>query len=373
VPIVILIAISTYFISHYFFLIDMTKALMSSIAVLVISCPCAMGLATPTAVMAGIGRAAKMGILIKGGDTLEKFASTKNMVFDKTGTLTTGEFKIEQITCLDNEEEQKITDIVYNLELHSSHPIARSMRQKLKGKARPLELTNIVEQKGLGVSATGPNGVRFQIGSHAIASHLTKDDSHSIYILENDRLIGHLDIGDEIKEGAHSTVQLINNQGINTFLLSGDSNDKCKSVASEIGIQNYLSEQDPGQKLKAIENIMQQGNTAMVGDGVNDAPALGKATVGVSLGNATQVAIQTAQIVLLRDKDLNIVNEALLISRHTYLTIKQNLFWALFYNVVAIPIAAMGLLNPMVGALAMAFSDVIVIGNSIRLKTKKLN
>jgi len=372
VPIVILIAISTLLISHFVFLLDLTTALMSSIAVLVISCPCAMGLATPTAVMVGIGRAAKKGILIKGGDTLENMAGIKNMVFDKTGTLTTGAFKIENITALNNTEEQKIRDIVFSLEQHSSHPIARSMRRELKDQSHPIKLTQVEEQKGLGVTALGPNEDHFQIGSHAVAKDQTEDSTHSIYVLENDQLIGYIDISDQVKEGAINTIQLINNQDINTFILSGDLNSKCKTVAHEVGIKNCLSEQSPEDKLKAIERIMATGPTAMVGDGVNDAPALEKATVGVSLGNATQVAIQTAQIVLLRDRGIGSVNDALLISRHTYLTIKQNLFWALFYNVLAIPIAATGLLNPMVCALAMAFSDVIVIGNSIRLKTKKL-
>lgn len=372
VPIVILVAISTLLISHFVFQLDLTTALMSSIAVLVISCPCAMGLATPTAVMVGIGRAAKKGILIKGGDTLENMAGIKNMVFDKTGTLTTGEFRIEKITSLNNADEQKIRDIVFSLEQHSSHPIARSMRRELKNSGNPIELSNVEEQKGLGVTAIGPNGIQFQIGSYAVAKSLTDDGTHSIYVIENGQLIGYIDIADQIKIGAANSIQLINNQDINTFILSGDSTIRCKAVASELDIKKCLSEQSPQDKLKAIERIMKTGPTAMVGDGVNDAPALEKATVGVSLGNATQVAIQTAQVVLLKHNGIDSVNDALRISRHTYLTIKQNLFWALFYNVLAIPIAAAGLLNPMICALAMAFSDVIVIGNSIRLKTKKL-
>jgi len=372
VPIVILIATSTLLISHFIFQLDLTTSLMSSIAVLVISCPCAMGLATPTAVMVGIGRAARKGILIKGGDTLENMAGIKNMVFDKTGTLTTGAFKIKHITALNHADEQKIKDIVLSLEQHSSHPIAKSMRRELKDTASTMELSNVEEQKGLGVTATAPNGNRFQIGSHAIAKGQTDDSTHSIYIMENDQLIGYIDIADQIKEGAKKYIEHINNQDINTFILSGDLSNRCEAVASELGINNCHSEQGPEDKLRAIERIMETGPTAMVGDGVNDAPALEKATVGVSLGNATQVAIQTAQVVLLKDKGIGSVNDALLISRHTYLTIKQNLFWALFYNVLAIPIAAVGLLNPMICALAMAFSDVIVIGNSIRLKTKKL-
>ena len=161
-------------------------------------------------------------------------------------------------------------------------------------------------------------------------------------------------------------------QGIRTILLSGDRTQKCQELADELQMDMVYGEQLPQQKLNVIAKLGKQAPTAMVGDGINDAPALAMASVGISLGNASQIAIQSAQIILLKENDLNVINRSLQISKHTYLTIKQNLFWAFFYNVVAIPIAAMGFLNPMVGALAMAFSDVIVIGNSIRLKTKKI-
>jgi len=167
-------------------------------------------------------------------------------------------------------------------------------------------------------------------------------------------------------------IESLNRQNVKTVMLSGDTDKKCNEVAKALNINTVYSQQLPDQKLETVHRLNTEAPTAMVGDGINDAPALAKASVGISLGNATQVAIQSAQIILLKGNDLSVINNALQISRHTYLTIKQNLFWAFFYNVVAIPIAAMGLLNPMVGALAMAFSDVIVIGNSIRLKTKKI-
>ena len=161
--------------------------------------------------------------------------------------------------------------------------------------------------------------------------------------------------------------------GINTILISGDNRKNCESLAQKVNINKVYSEQSPAQKLALIEILTKEGSTAMVGDGINDAPALAKATVGISLSNATQVAINAAQIILLHNNDLSTLRHANLISKHTLLTIKQNLFWAFFYNIVAIPIAACGLLSPAFGALTMAFSDVIVIGNSIRLKTKKLS
>lgn len=387
VPVVVAIAVGTFFISHMVFDISLQKALMSSIAVLVISCPCAMGLATPTAVMAGIGRAAKRGILIKGGSTIEEFAKIKGIVFDKTGTLTTGEFKISNIECLNNISEKTIIDILYNLEQHSSHPIARSIVKEFREKASPLKFTEVIEEKGLGINAKDENGNSYRVGSYNIAKHLrirtlseaerTLSEAEmsvdaEIYVLKNDTLIARVNIADEIKSNAMEMFTSLKALNIKTILLSGDTAKKCAELAGKLKIDKVYSEKLPHQKLEIIDSLVNEAPTAMVGDGINDAPALAKATVGVSLSNATQAAIQSAQIILLKGNDLSVINDALQISKHTLLTIKQNLFWAFFYNVVAIPIAAVGLLNPMVGALTMAFSDVIVIGNSIRLKTKKI-
>jgi Cu+-exporting ATPase len=195
---------------------------------------------------------------------------------------------------------------------------------------------------------------------------------HNVYVLKNEVLIATVDLVDTLKENVQTAINDLQKQGIEPVLLSGDSRKKCEELAKKLNIKVVYSEQLPSQKLEIIEQLTKVNTTAMVGDGVNDAPALAKASVGISISNATQVAIQSAQIVLLKSNDLSQLNEAYLISKHTLITIKQNLFWAFFYNIVAIPIAAMGFLNPMVGALAMAFSDVIVIGNSIRLKNKKL-
>ncbi len=373
VPVVLLISFMTLTISFLVFDISFQQALMNSIAVLVISCPCAMGLATPTAVMVGVGRVAKNGILIKGGQTLEVFAGIKNIVFDKTGTLTTGAFKIKEINYL-NSNKSRVNSLIYNLEQHSSHPIAKSIIGQMESYDRENSLPKFIkieEQKGKGIIAEDESGNKFQIGSFDVASHLTKDESHDIYFVENEKLIATIDIGDDIKESAKETVKYLKSQGINSIILSGDKNEKVAATASALGIEKFYAEQDPEQKLNLIEKLSKEAPTAMVGDGINDAPALAKATIGVSLSDASQVAIQSAQIVLLKGKLENLA-KAFAISKHTLLTIKQNLFWAFAYNVVAIPIAAMGFLNPMWGALFMAFSDVVVIGNSIRLKTKKI-
>ncbi len=378
VPIVLGISILTFCINYFFvdFAISvdpLQEAIMRSIAVLVISCPCAMGLATPTAVMVGIGRAAKKGILIKGGSTLEEFAKIKNIVFDKTGTLTTGDFKIKKIESIEGVNEADVKEILFVLEQHSSHPIAKSIITELSGTIGTLKFINIKEEKGLGITATDEQNNTYQVGSYKIAAHLSSNDTHNIYVLKNNILIATIDIEDAIKMNAKEAITELQKQGITTIMLSGDNRKKCEDLAKKINIAKVFSEQSPSQKLEVIEQLTKNAPTAMVGDGINDAPALAKATVGISLSNATQVAIQTAQIILLKNNDLSMLTQAHLISKHTLITIKQNLFWAFFYNIVAIPVAAMGFLSPTVGALTMAFSDVIVIGNSIRLKTKKLD
>lgn len=382
VPVVLAISALT-FVSWYFFLFDLIEpnthfakapfSLMAAIAVLVISCPCAMGLATPTAVMAGIGRAAKTGILIKGGSTLEEFATVKTIFFDKTGTLTTGDFSIKGINVEPIANKEEIHNLIYTLEQKSLHPIAAALVKHLEKNARTLASLSIEEKKGFGMEAKDAEGNTYYLGSYRVAREITKDDSHSVYLIKNKTLIATIDIEDDIKANALEAVLALQQAGKEVVLISGDNKKKSEEVAARTGIKIVYGEQLPEQKLKTIEEFSARGKTAMVGDGINDAPALAKAHVGISLGGATQVAIHSSQIILPAGNDIKKVYEAYLISTNTLRTIKQNLFWAFFYNVVAIPIAAAGLLNPMVAALAMAFSDVIVIGNSIWLKSKKLS
>ncbi|MBT5273658.1 MAG: cadmium-translocating P-type ATPase [Flavobacteriales bacterium] len=367
VPVVLTISIATFFIGHYFFNIEIQDAFLRSIAVLVISCPCAMGLATPTAVMVGIGRAAKNGILIKGGDTLEKLASIKTIVFDKTGTLTTGKFIVSQFTVLDGDEDD-VKNIIYNIEQHSSHPIAKSLCNAFQENSSPLQLTNINEEKGISISAKIDENT-YTIGSSKIYA---TPKQHDLFVLKNNELIATINISDELKINTDLVISSLHKRGYTTTLLSGDKKEKCNQIASELGITTTYSEQLPQDKIVKIEELVSSNKTAMVGDGINDAPALAKATIGISLGNATQIAIQSADVVLLNNEDLSQLPQTMQIGKHTLLTIKQNLFWAFAYNIVAIPIAVMGLLNPMWGALFMAFSDVIVIGNSIRLRYKNI-
>lgn len=373
VPVVVGISILTFLVWYFAVGIDFKMALLNSIAVLVISCPCAMGLATPTAVMVGISRAARNGILIKGGQILELFAKAKHIVFDKTGTITTGDFTIESIQLFDEDiKEDEVKSLLLSLELYSSHPIAKSLIKLLKGKVKMLSLLEIKEEKALGMSGKDLDGNYYQLGSHKLLT-TPLDEDYSIYLFKNNALVAGIQLADELREDAFDTMKLFQSIGITPIILSGDKLSKVKEIALKCGVEHYYGEQLPEQKLAKIEELNLSGDTIMVGDGINDAPALAKATIGVSLSSATQVAINTAEVVLLNKTSLKAVWNAYNISTHTYLTIKQNLFWAFAYNVVAIPIAAMGFLNPMVAALSMAFSDVIVIGNSIRLRFKNIN
>ena len=371
VPVVVGIAILTIGVEYFFFSFEFKQAFLNGIAVLVISCPCAMGLATPTAVMVGVGRLAKNGILIKGGETLEQFAHVKNIVFDKTGTLTTGEFQIKKIEYFG--DEAFINGIIYFLEKHSSHPIAKSLVAHF-AKIPHVDFSQadmtVREEKGVGVTGTSVEGDSYQIGSSRILNGAQQRDG-DIFLLKNGKLLASIKIEDTIKAGAPSLVDYLKQQDVHTVILSGDKKEVTKEVADDLKIAEYHGEMLPGQKLEVIEKLNHENLTAMVGDGINDAPALSKAAIGISMSNGSEVAISSAQIVLLNGH-LDHLQKAMQISKATLQTIKQNLFWAFAYNVVAIPIAALGYLNPMWGALFMAFSDIVVIGNSIRLSKRKI-
>lgn len=370
VPIVIGVAILTFLLAYFAFDVSFRQSLMNAIAVMVISCPCAMGLATPTAVMVGLGRSAKNGVLIKGGETVEEMSDLDYMVFDKTGTLTSGNFSIRAMHSELTEAET--ASIVLGLENHSNHPIARSLVNILKEKAtKKIIFTDVKEEKGVGMKGVDSDGNTYQIGSKQLVDTEYAHE-YDIFLLKNDLPVAKIAIEDELKPDALDLIKILKERRITPVLLSGDRKEKCAALANKIGIQEVYAEKLPHEKLTIIEGLKQKGKVAMVGDGINDGPALTTANVGISLGNASQVAIQSAKVVLLNN-DLKSIITLLRIGKHTLLTIKQNLFWAFFYNIFAIPLAALGFLSPMLAALAMACSDVVVIGNSIRLKYKKLS
>jgi Cu+-exporting ATPase len=369
VPVVLLISLITFLVTYFGGFEGLQTSLMNAIAVLVISCPCAMGLATPTAVMVGLGRAAKNGILIKGGDTIEAVANTKYVVFDKTGTLTTGKFHIHDLKVEDGADLEAVRGIITAIEERSNHPIAKSLVNELKALPQTkLILRNAQEEKGLGMRAEDVEGNTYFLGT----GKSTIESDFNIALYKNQVLLAQIAIEDTIKPEAAGLITKLKAMDIVPVLLSGDKANRCKKVADILGINEVHAEKLPDEKLTVIDVYKKKGKSVMIGDGINDAPALTKADVGVSMNDASQIAIQSARVILL-NTDLQSVIQFLQISKHTLITIKQNLFWAFAYNVVAIPVAALGFLNPMMGAFTMAFSDVVVIGNSLRLKRKRLN
>ncbi|MBP6432246.1 MAG: cadmium-translocating P-type ATPase [Ferruginibacter sp.] len=368
VPLVIGIAILTFLINYFAYNISSGNSLMRAIAVLVISCPCAMGLATPAAIAVGLGRGAKNGILYKNASALETFKDITQVVFDKTGTLTTGHFTITNFyTTI---EEDLFKQIVYSLEKFSNHPVATAIHTQWKT-TNLINWQHIEEIKGMGIKATDKEGNIFWAGSYKIVQGKTTDYNHNIFITKSDEIIGWIDVADEIREEAKVVMNWLKAKNIKTILLSGDRKEKCDIVATALNITEVIAEQTPEQKLEKITQLSANTPTAMIGDGINDAPALAKATLGISLSGATQIAMQSADVILLHH-GLKNLPQALGLGKHTYLTIKQNLFWAFLYNIVAIPVAAFGLLTPTVGALAMAMSDVVLAINSVRLFVKKV-
>ncbi len=368
VPAVITIALLTLLLNYYAFNISFGQSLMRAIAVLVISCPCAMGLATPAAIAVGLGRAARNGILFRNASCLESFKTIRQVVFDKTGTLTTGQFSIGKFHSVI--DEQAFKQIAFSLEKFSAHPMAKAIVAEWKT-SDLIRWKNIEELKGLGIRATDMEGNVYEAGSGKILPPGLTSEVHNIFLLKNGNLLGWIDVKDEIRPEAAEVVAWLHSKNINTYILSGDHHDKVKDVAGRLGITNIIAQQTPAQKMEQIEKLNRQMPTAMIGDGINDAPALAKATLGISLSDASQLALQHADVILL-NHGLKNLPEALGLGKHTFLTIRQNLFWAFAYNIVAIPIAALGFLTPTFSALAMGFSDLVLAANSVRLFVKKV-
>lgn len=368
VPAVIGVAALTFVITVLVLHLSLENAILNTIAVLVVACPCAMGLATPTAVAVALGKAAKEGILIKGASTMEAIVGIKNIALDKTGTLTTGSFSLKNINTLNGLTKDEVENIVFSMEQYSSHPIAQSISASLKNKANLISLQGVEENEGLGLKATDEKGHKYVIGSYKIAEKLTPESEHSVYLLRDNELIATIDMEDTLRNHAKQAIEGLRQQGIHIVMISGDKEEKCREVAEKLGIDEVHAEQLPYQKLDEISRLVKTAPTAMVGDGINDAPALAISNVGVSLGAATKIAMQSAQVILLGDNDLSQLPKVFSISKITLRVIKQNLFWAFLYNIIAIPLAASGIISPMLGALAMSFSDVVVVGNSLRLK-----
>ena len=369
VPVVLGVSAITFLLSYFAFGISLEASIMSSVAVLVISCPCAMGLATPTAVMVGLGRSAQEGVLFKGADSMERLASVKTVVFDKTGTLTTGQISVSLIDYDPTFDQSEVKSVTLGLEMHSSHPIAKSVTEMLKADTIAKALQNMKEEKGNGMKGEDTEGNTWMIGSSAT---FNSDKNGDLFLTKNGEWVASFALEDTIRKEAKAMIEFLHRNDIETVILSGDSEAKTNEVAAELGIKTTHWQKTPEQKLEILKEYVKTAPTAMVGDGINDAPALTQATVGISLSQGTQVAIEAADVVLLENYGIGQLERAYRMGQETVRTIRQNLFWAFFYNVIAIPVAAFGLLNPMVAAFSMAFSDVVVIGNSIRFKFRSV-
>ncbi len=372
VPAVLVIALLTLLVNYFFAGQPFSEAMMRSIAVMVISCPCAMGLATPAAIAVGLGRAARNGMLVKGGDTLEKLKTIKQIVFDKTGTLTTGKLHVEGYIINNGViDEATMKAMVVAMEHNSSHPIARSIVGNWK-EITPAPLKEVKEIKGKGMEAIDTHGDTWQLGSERWLHHTDIDKGYDVYLYRNGSYIAALRIADALRPDAAATIAELQEMGFKTILLSGDKEEKCAYVAQQLGIDEVYAEYSPEMKNAKLDELLKQAPTAMLGDGINDAPALATATVGISLSESTQIAIQSAGIIL-SNNQLSTLPRAIRLGRYTEATIKQNLFWAFLYNIIAIPVAAVGLLKPTYGAAIMALSDVVLIINSLRLGIRRLS
>lgn len=366
VPLVLVLTLLSFGINYALLNVGLEAAILRSVAVLVISCPCAMGLATPIAVMVGIGKMTKNGILVKNPNTFENLAKVDSLIYDKTGTLSTGNFSVKNLV-IQGENEQEIKQIIKTLENRSSHPIARSVSAFLADTSSLSSLTEIKEIKGQGMQAVDEKGAVYRLGSPAFTN--LKNKEGDLFLTKDEKLLAVIFIEDELKDQVDVALKYFKEAGLNQIVLSGDNQAKCEALEKKLHT-TVIGELKPEDKLEWIKAKSDE-NLAMVGDGVNDAPALAKVNVGISFAQASDLAIQSADVVIMRD-DMHALVKSHQIANQTYRTIKQNLFWAFAYNLIAIPLAAFGIINPMLAAFAMIFSDLIVVGNAFRLKNSKL-
>ncbi len=386
VPAVLIIAIITFAVWVTFFHASMVQGMLYAVAVIVIACPCALGLATPTALMVGTGRAAKMGILIKDGEALEVIDELKAVIFDKTGTITVGKPVVTDIVG----DHKKVLSIAAGLEDQSEHPLASAVVQQANEDQIEVQpVTEFEAVRGQGVRGK-INGHQAFVGSERLAKEkldpelaeqrekLQSEAKTVVLVGVDDKVIGLIAIQDSPKPTSAEAIHQLNNLGLETIMLTGDNQTVAEAIGKQVGIQKVIAGVLPNEKATYVKQAQEKGRVAFVGDGINDAPALTTADVGIAMGSGTDIAIESGEIVLVQN-DLRGVVKALAMSRKTFQRIKLNLFWSLIYNVIGIPIAAgvfagLGLvLSPEFAALAMAFSSVSVVTSSLLLNSVKLD
>lgn len=387
VPIVVVISILTFIIWYIILGKSFDTALLYTVSVLIVACPCALGLASPMAVVIGVGRAAENGILFNNVEAIEKLNKIDTICFDKTGTLTSGELSVRNIQLLNNIDENKLLYYIYSLEKYSNHPIALSVTKYcIKRSIKSSEnIQNYNLENGKGLSAV-IDGKKISAGNIEfikendiqIPDNLNPDKSH-LYVTVDGYLGGVIEFEDKLKPESNETIKILRQRGYDLFLISGDNENITKKIADELSIEKYSHNTFPDKKEEIISSLQKKNkNVAMIGDGINDAPSLARANVGIATGTGQDIAIDSADVILVKG-DLSKIQKLFKISERTVSIIKQNFFWAFFYNILAIPLAA-GVLSPygiyitpVMAAMLMAFSDVItVIGNSLRLKYIKI-
>jgi Cu+-exporting ATPase len=393
VPAIIVIATLTFLTWYFVVQQEIAFAILTAVSVLVIACPCALGLATPTAIMVGTGKGAQKGILIKGGEALEVANKVNAVIFDKTGTITKGKPEVTDVVSYSDLNENQILETLASIEKQSEHPLADAIVKRAEElKLNFKDIKDFKAIPGHGVEAQ-VDSVKYYFGnaklmqdlSHSTSnyesqvSNLEEEGKTVMYFSTQEKILGVVGVADTIKETSVQAVRMLKRQGIQVFMITGDNQRTANAIAKKVGINNVFAQVLPEDKANHVKALQRKGKVvAMVGDGINDSPALAQAEVGIAMGSGTDVAMESGSIVLMRN-DLRDVSRAIKLSRMTMSKIKQNLFWALIYNTVGIPVAA-GLLYPVNGWLlspilagaAMAMSSVSVVSNSLLLKLKKL-
>ncbi len=382
VPVVVVIAVITFLI--WYFIVtpgNLPVALINFTAVLVIACPCALGLATPTSIMVGTGKGAETGILFKGGEHLEKAHKLNAIVLDKTGTITKGEPEVTDVVSLDGSKEEDLLVLAGAVEKNSEHPLGQAIVKKAQEDAKLPETDHFNAVPGHGIEAQ-VGGKEILIGNTKLMidrgidvsgfeeqkSRLEDEGKTAMLMAVDGHASGLIAVADTVKQYSKVAIAELKKMGIEVYMITGDNRRTANAIARQVGVDNVLAEVLPEDKAKEVQKLKDAGkHVGMVGDGINDAPALATADIGMAIGTGTDVAMEAADITLMRG-DLRSIVAAVQLSKATMRNIKQNLFWALIYNTIGIPVAAIGLLNPIIAGAAMAFSSVSVVSNALRLK-----